>query len=91
MTHDDIVNLAKLVKIRVSETESLELIPNMESVLGYIDQIQSVVIEDTESDTLPGNPELRQDSVLDATFDFMSNVPYTENGYVQVPKVLGGE
>ncbi len=91
MTHNDIVNLAKLVNIRVSEDESLELIPNMESVLGYIDQIQSVVIEDTESDIVPQNPELRQDTVLEDTFDFMSNVPYTENGYVQVPKVLGGE
>jgi len=91
MTHNDIVNLAKLVNIRVSEAESLELIPNMESVLGYIDQIQSVVIEDTESDIVPQNPELRQDVVLEDTFDFMSNVPYTENGYVQVPKVLGGE
>lgn len=93
MTHDDIVRLAGYVKINVTEAESKNLIPNMESILGYIDQIQNVDIDIKDNDINKDNPILRADipNQEKIDFDFMNNVPMKENGYVQVPKVLNND
>ncbi|OGI76269.1 hypothetical protein A3C57_00195 [Candidatus Nomurabacteria bacterium RIFCSPHIGHO2_02_FULL_33_12] len=93
MTHDDIVRLAGYVKINVNEIESKNLIPNMESILGYIDQIQNVDIDIKQDDINKDNPILRADisNQDQISFDFMNNVPMKENGYVKVPKVLNND
>lgn len=89
MTHDDIINLAKLVKISVTEEECNDLAPKMDSILGYIDQIQNVNIADYQNQENNMNPTLRDDVEIEQlSFDFMSNVPLSENGYVKVPRVL---
>ena len=89
MTHENIVSLANLVKISVSETESLELIPKMDSILDYIDQIQNVNLDDLSETYTGENPILRADiEHTTKDFSFMDNVPLSENGYVKVPRVL---
>lgn len=89
MTHDDIVNLAKLVKISVTDEECKELVPKMDSILGYIDQIQNVNIDEVNNQQDKINPVLREDIPNnDVSFYFMNNVPLYENGYVKVPRVL---
>ncbi len=90
MTHEEIVRLGALVNIEVTLVESRELIPNMESILGYIDQIQKVEIS-LEKDLSPKeNPILREDVAINKNFgsDFIVLAGEKENGYVKVPQVL---
>jgi aspartyl/glutamyl-tRNA(Asn/Gln) amidotransferase C subunit len=93
MTHEDIVNLGNLVNIDISVEESNDIIPKMESILGYIDQIKSVDVEyiDLKSDGI--NPVLRADDPEDKSFSdlFIELVPSKEKGYVKVNKILGNE
>lgn len=100
MTYEEILNLGKLVKINISKEESAELIPNMDSILGYIDQIQEVEIDtkfnaqNSDNSFLFEANNLRDDSNFNAgdfRDDFMSNVPVSENNLVKVPKVLNND
>jgi aspartyl-tRNA(Asn)/glutamyl-tRNA(Gln) amidotransferase subunit C len=94
MTHDDIVNLGNLVNIDISEEESADIIPKMDSILGYIDQIKEVDVSGIDLEYSNTNPELRLDAPSDdAGFSdlFMGLVPNKEDGYVKVNKVLGAE
>lgn len=90
MTYEEIAKLGSLVNVTVSEAESRDLIPNMESVLGYIDQIQNVTVSLEKDTASKDNPRLRPDVASDSDFhdDFMNLVPEKENGYVKVPQVL---
>lgn len=90
MTHEEIAELGKLVNIEVNEAEALDLSQSMKSVLGYIDQIQNVDTSKFEITHNNQNPELRDDTSIDANFKdaFLSNVPNQKDGYVKVPKVL---
>ncbi len=93
MTHEEIVNLAGLVQIDVSKEEAMDLIPKMDSILGYIDQIKSVEINDDSTVKNDADFVLREDIPQDANFkdDFLGQVPNKEDGYVKVIKVLGSE
>ena len=94
MTYEEIVKLGNLVQINVSEEESADLLPKMESVLGYIDQIQNIEIKDTVENQTNENPVLREDiSELNPIFGelFIHSAPESESGYVKVPKVLGSK
>lgn len=90
MTHEEIVNLGKLVNINITESESVDLSQSMKSILGYIDQIQNVDTSNIEISHINQNPELREDVAIDAGFTdgFLLNVPNKSDGYVKVPKVL---
>ncbi len=94
MTYEEIEILGKMVNINISEEESRDLIPKMESVLGYIDQIRAVEIKDQELNTVGQNPKLRDDSQenpTNFTETFMQGVPESSDGYVKVHRILGGE
>jgi aspartyl/glutamyl-tRNA(Asn/Gln) amidotransferase C subunit len=94
MTHDDIVNLGNLVNIDISTQESEDIIPKMDSILGYIDQIKEINVDDINLEYSHTNPDLRVDLANDdMSFSdlFIELVPSKENGYVKVNKVLGSE
>ncbi len=93
MTYEEIANLGNLVNITVTEPESQDLIPKMEGILGYIDQIKSIEVPTGNSMDNSFEPFLRQDLPVDSNFkdDFLGQVPEKENGYVKVIKVLGSE
>jgi len=94
MTHDDIVNLGNLVNIDISEQESGDIIPKMDSILGYIDQIKEINVDDIDLEYSKTNPDLRLDLPNNNTsFSdlFIELVPSKKNGYVKVNKVLDNE
>ncbi len=93
MTYEEIANLGNLVNITVTKTESQDLIPKMEGILGYINQIQSIEVPSIKSDTGFFSEKLRDDLPGNSNFkdDFLGQVPEKENGYVKVTKVLGGD
>ncbi len=90
MTKDDIVGFASLVKISITDNEAEALLGKMDSILGYIDQIQKVEATNPSLEISKENPDLREDILNEINFtnDFMQNVPNKEGDYVKVPKVL---
>lgn len=94
MTQEEIVNLAGLVQIEVSPEEAADLIPKMDSVLGYIDQIKSIEIkEDSLESVDPDNFALRSDipEISDFKDKFIGQAPNSENDLIKVVKVLASE
>lgn len=90
MTQGDIIQLANLVKIDINADEADKLSSRMDSILGYIDQIQKVEVGNIDNILDKENPILREDILNAVNFnaDFMQNVPDKEGDYVKVPKVL---
>lgn len=90
MTQEEIIQLANLVKIDINADEATKLSSRMDSILGYIDQIQNVDTKEIELTHSTENPSLREDilQITDFKNDFMQNVPDKEGDYVKVPKVL---
>jgi aspartyl-tRNA(Asn)/glutamyl-tRNA(Gln) amidotransferase subunit C len=93
MTKDDIVGFASLVKISITDNDAEALLGKMDSILGYIDQIKNVQVNDITNDTNKTNPELRDDIRIDSNFTmaFMENAPLKENNYIKVPRVLNND
>ncbi|WP_410521731.1 Asp-tRNA(Asn)/Glu-tRNA(Gln) amidotransferase subunit GatC [Ehrlichia ruminantium] len=93
ITKDDLLQVAKLVKIKLSDDEVGYYIKELESVLSWINTISQV---DTEniipmshggiSHTLP----LRQDIINDGNIKdtVLSNSPKQEQDFFVVPKVI---
>lgn len=92
MTYEEIASLGDLVNITVTKEESADLIPKMSSVLGYIDQIKSVDVQDVKNKDWVAK-ELREDVPVDSNFKqtFLAQVPNNDGEYVKVFKVLGSE
>lgn len=88
--------LAELAKIEVSEKEQEELLGDLKSIIGYVDQIKQATIEEAEvvepvlknvfrEDNPPAGgphePELY-------TKRLMKEAPREQDGYVKVKKIL---
>lgn len=86
----DVENLAKLARIELSEGEKRELLSDMDSILGYVKQIEEVKVEDIE-------PELnihnvwREDIADSREFSkelISEQFPDAKDGFLKVKKIL---
>lgn len=91
MTNEDILKLSELAKIEVKEEEIEGLKKDFESILGYINQIESVSVGDVNpalstqnvarEDVVKNSPEMYREDIL-------NSAPNTENGFIKVKKIL---
>lgn len=99
MEIQDIENLANLCRIELSENEKLELLGEMDSILGFVDQIQKVETGDLKVGTcLPAGRtgELRnimrkdENPYIGGEFsdDLLAEAPEVQDGYIKVKKIL---
>ncbi|MBU1046212.1 Asp-tRNA(Asn)/Glu-tRNA(Gln) amidotransferase subunit GatC [Patescibacteria group bacterium] len=88
----DIENLANLCRIEISETEKEELLGEMDSILGFIDQIQSVKTGGLKDRAGEHRNIMREDENPyergEFTNDLLGEAPETQEGYVKVKKIL---
>jgi len=88
----DIEKLAKLSRIEVQEEEKEVLIKDLESVLGYVSEIQEVVTGEVEPEAGLLRNVMREDENPHKSGifseDIMDNVPSKKDGYVKVKKIL---
>lgn len=90
-----IEKLAELSRINISEDEKVKFLKDLESILGYVGQIRSVVgevgVKTSEAEDEQINV-LREDSIChdrgQFTEDLLGCTPEKENGYVKVKKIL---
>jgi aspartyl-tRNA(Asn)/glutamyl-tRNA(Gln) amidotransferase subunit C len=85
-------HIAKLARIAVSEEEVAALAPELNNILGWVEQLQEVDVEGVEPMTavISNRLRLRADEVTDGGIreDILANAPAAEHGFFAVPKVI---
>ena len=85
-------HIAKLARIAVSDEEVAALEPELNNILGWIEQLQEVDVTGIQPMTavIPNKLRMRQDVVNDGGIrdDVLANAPAPEHGFFAVPKVI---
>jgi aspartyl-tRNA(Asn)/glutamyl-tRNA(Gln) amidotransferase subunit C len=85
-------HIAKLARIAVTEAEVEALVPELNNILGWIEQLQEVDVSGVEPMTavIPNTLRLRDDVVTDGgkRDAVLKNAPMAEHGFFAVPKVI---
>ena len=94
VTKEDIEKLSALARISLYEEEKDSLVSDIDSILAYVGQIQSVELDSKESrsrvsnvfreDTNPHESEINTDAILKLS-------PHKEGNLIKVKKILGGQ
>jgi len=90
----DVENLAELARIKLTEEEKKELLSDMDSILGYIKQIEEIKVEDVEPEYRVHNI-LREDLPAEAGGSMFpdqelitSQFPDSKDEFLRVKKIL---
>lgn len=93
MDKESLINLTKLCRINCSEEELDTLQKNLQSILGYFDQMKEVDTEDVPVCNHVSNEiestarEDKADQILDRK-TFLDNSPSHVGGMIRVPTVI---
>jgi aspartyl-tRNA(Asn)/glutamyl-tRNA(Gln) amidotransferase subunit C len=89
---DTVRHIAKLARIAMSDDEIERLVPELNNILGWVEQLGEVDTDGVEPLTavVPNKLRLREDKVTDGNCreDILANAPVAEHGFFAVPKVI---
>lgn len=84
--------IASLARIAVSEEQVAAMVPELNNILGWIEQLGEVDTSQVEPMTavIPNTLRLREDVVNDGDVRdaVLANAPAAEHGFFGVPKVI---
>ncbi len=84
--------IASLARIAVTDAEAEALVPELNNILGWVEQLGSVDVSGVEPMTavIPNHLRLRDDIVTDGNVRdrVLANAPQAEHGFFAVPKVI---
>jgi len=84
--------IASLSRISVTDTEAEAMVPELNNILGWVEQLGEVDVTGVEPMTavIPNHQRLRDDVVTDgnARDKVLANAPQAEHGFFAVPKVI---
>ncbi|WP_375272164.1 Asp-tRNA(Asn)/Glu-tRNA(Gln) amidotransferase subunit GatC [Sphingomonas sp.] len=84
--------VAKLARIAIGDEEASRLAPELDNILGWIEQLGEVDTSSVEPMTavIPNHLRLRDDVVTDGNIraQVLANAPQAEHGFFTVPKVI---
>ena len=85
-------HIAKLARIAMSDAEVEALVPELNNILGWVEQLGEVDTDGIEPLTAVIDQKLRlRDDVVndgDKRDDVLANAPDAEHGFFAVPKVI---
>ena len=85
-------HIARLARIAMSDAEAEALVPELNNILGWVEQLQEVDVSGVEPMTavIPNQLRLRADEVTDGAVweKVLANAPVAEHGFFAVPKVI---
>ena len=85
-------HIARLARIAVSEAEAEAMVPELNGILQWVEQLQEIDVSGVEPMTavIPNKLRLRQDIVTDGGMrdEVLKNAPVAEHGFFAVPKVI---
>jgi aspartyl-tRNA(Asn)/glutamyl-tRNA(Gln) amidotransferase subunit C len=89
---DTVKRVARLARIHVSDAEAEALRGDLNTILGWVEQLNEVDVTGVEPMTsvIPMAMKKRDDEVTDGgkAADIVANAPVTQGGYFLVPKVV---
>ena len=93
LTEEDVLKLARLSRLHLSDEEKEQFRSEIESILGYVDQLQKVQLEDIKPTNQVTGLEnvMRVDEVKDygvTPEELLKNAPATQDGLIKVRRVL---
>jgi aspartyl-tRNA(Asn)/glutamyl-tRNA(Gln) amidotransferase subunit C len=101
MNIKDVGNLAELARIELSEEEKKSLLSDMDSILGYVKQIEEIKIERPSAEiggSIKPSSEAphtfnvwREDEIVPRDFSrelIIDQFPFSKNGFLKVKKIL---
>lgn len=84
--------VARLARIAVTEEEAVKMEGELNTILGFVEQLNEVDVSGVEPMTsvMPMDMKKRSDIVTDGgkAADIVANAPATEENYFLVPKVV---
>ena len=92
VTNEQVRHIARLARIAMSDEEIERLAPELNNILGWVEQLQEVDVAGIEPMTavIPNHLRLRDDAVTDGGIrdEVLGNAPAAEHGFFAVPKVI---
>ncbi len=90
--NETVKKVAKLAKIKISETEEIKLIVELNNILGWVDELKKVNTDKTEPMLSVFNESMvmREDKAISeiSNDSVLKNAPETKSGFFVVPKVV---
>ena len=90
--NETVKKVAKLAKIKISETEETKLIVELNNILGWVDELKKVSTDKTEPMLSVFNESMimREDKAISeiSNDSVLKNAPETKSGFFVVPKVV---
>jgi len=84
--------IASLSRISVTDAEAEAMVPELNNILGWVEQLGEVDVTGVEPMTavIPNKLRLREDAVTDGDVrdKVLANAPQAEHGFFAVPKVI---
>ncbi|AJR25161.1 MULTISPECIES: Asp-tRNA(Asn)/Glu-tRNA(Gln) amidotransferase subunit GatC [Sphingobium] len=84
--------IASLSRISVTDAEAEAMVPELNNILGWVEQLGEVDVTGVEPMTavIPNHLRLRDDVVTDGNVrdKVLANAPQAEHGFFAVPKVI---
>jgi aspartyl-tRNA(Asn)/glutamyl-tRNA(Gln) amidotransferase subunit C len=85
-------HIAKLARIAMSDDELARLVPELNAIIGWVEQLAEVNTDGVEPLTavIEQKLRLREDAVTDGNIrdDVLANAPEAQHGFFAVPKVI---
>ena len=89
---DTVKRVARLARIAVTEEEAVRMTGELNTILGFVEQLGEVNVEGVEPMTsvIPMEMKKRVDVVTDGgkAADIVANAPATDENFFLVPKVV---
>jgi aspartyl-tRNA(Asn)/glutamyl-tRNA(Gln) amidotransferase subunit C len=89
---EQVRHIAKLARIAMSDEELARLLPELNNILGWVEQLGEVDTDGVEplSTVIDQKLRLREDAVTDGDIrdDVLANAPDAQHGFFAVPKVI---
>ena len=92
VTNEQVRHIARLARIAMSDEELDRLVPELNNILGWVEQLGEVNTDGVEPLTAVIDEELRlrDDAVTDGNIrdEILANAPEAQHGFFAVPKVI---
>ena len=92
VTNEQVRHIARLARIAMSDDELERLVPELNNILGWVEQLGEVNTDGIEPLTavIDQKLRLRDDVVNDGNIrdDVLANAPEAQHGFFAVPKVI---
>jgi len=92
VSNEQVRHIAKLARIAMSDAEIERLVPELNNILGWVEQLGEVNTDGFEplATVIDQKLRLRDDVITDGDIrdDVLANAPEAQHGFFAVPKVI---